>query len=469
MNRKSKNEDNEEEITPDPLAEHAGKQGCAPYLQIFKGGKLVFTTAASKSFHQSDDDLPFCFSFEKSITFPIETVVQGDILIRCRHLTRKGKRVSMFRAAMHTGYVPPKVMRLRKSEIDGACSDKRYADDFFIDLVFEECNASMASKHLLTGPENDISGDETRFNEGAKGDVMNEASVRRMAGTVAGAEGGNAVTVSASAYDSMLHRDSRFWDAITQRRNEKSKVGSSTDSGDEQVSSVFYGPTIGRRREFPDETAARNSKASDGDDSGSYSVASQKSALQSFTIGGEFDFTLDGDAKTPEKEVAPPAEKQKDDLMDALMAIDDGADDDDDDDGDDDLDETDGVVVDSVDARKNSQEEIREKDNDSGTMTEEIVFEDASVSNSNASVGTTSIVEVSKSDAMDKPGDDMSSEQGSKVSSKDDDILNLDGLNLDDIDDAAVPAQGSEDAFDFTDEDDEELADLEEFLTRAAA
>lgn len=79
-----------------------GELGCSPYIQVFKAGKLVFTTAASKSYNQSKDDLPFCVPSDGSITFPVETIVQGDILIRCRHLTRKGQRVSMFRAAFHT-------------------------------------------------------------------------------------------------------------------------------------------------------------------------------------------------------------------------------------------------------------------------------------------------------------------------------------------------------------------------------
>jgi len=264
----------------DPLSKHAGVLGCAPYLQIFKAGKLVFTTAASKSFNQGKDDLPFCFPFEKSITFPVETVVQSDILIRCRHLTRKGQRVSMFRAAMHTGYIPPKVLRLRKSEIDGACSDKRYADDFFIDLVFEECSASMASKHLLSTPENEDEDEtEMKFSKDAKGDVHSEASLRRMGGTIVGSETSGAITVTASAYDSMLHRDSRFWDVIAQRRNEKNQAGTSAPasdpSGEANVCSPFYGPTIGRRREFLDE-AASSSKSKDDEDSGKLSVSSKK-------------------------------------------------------------------------------------------------------------------------------------------------------------------------------------------------
>jgi hypothetical protein len=400
----------------------------------------------------------------------------------------------MFRAAMHTGYVPPKVMRLRKSEIDGACSDKRYADDFFIDLVFEECNASMASKHLLSGPGNGSSGEETemRFNEGAQGDVKNEASVRRMAGTVAGAEGGGAVTVTASAYDSMLHRDSRFWDAIAQRRNEKSKAGgnsagtSTEPTGDENVSSVFYGPTIGRRREFPDEAAS--SKVSDGDDSGTFSIASQKSALQSFTIGGELDFTLDDNdtnntstavKEAPAKMADVSTADKKDDLMDALMAIDDVLDDDDDDEvRDDDVEgnSNDGAFVNNADISQNPQEEIENEAVDehlNATMTEEIIFENTSASNSNTSIGE-NIAEVEKIEEIEMVEDAVSgeftSEQGSKDSPKDDGmLLNLDSLNLDDLDDTA-PTKDGEDGFDFSDDDDDdELADLEEFLMKATS
>lgn len=80
------------------MIEERNGLGCAPYIQIFKGGKLAFTAAASKSYNQRKDDLPFCLTTDGSITFPIEIILHGDILIRCRHLTQKGHRVSMFRA-----------------------------------------------------------------------------------------------------------------------------------------------------------------------------------------------------------------------------------------------------------------------------------------------------------------------------------------------------------------------------------
>lgn len=438
----------------DPLAKHAGTLGCAPYLQIFKAGKLVFTTAASKSFNQGKDDLPFCFPFEKSITFPIETVVQSDILIRCRHLTRKGQRVSMFRAAMHTGYVPPKVLRLRKSEIDGACSDKRYADDFFIDLVFEECSASMASKHLMTSPDKGNEDEnEMKFSKDAKGDVHSEASLRRMGGTIAGAEASGAITVTASAYDSMLHRDSRFWDVIAQRRNEKSQGGSNTPAsdptGEANVSCAFYGPTIGRRREFADE-AASCSKSKEGEDSGKLSVSSQKSALQSFTIGGELDFTLTDETSAGSSandapvlaETGDQFVEKKDDLMDALMAIDDELDDEEEVEEEEEIEQLD---------QNNSDVEVP-----SSVMTEEIVFDSKPVTSSDRS----------NQEGKAAPSTPVEAKAEEIPPANDEDSLNLDDLNIDDMDIVNIDNEGDDDCYDFSDDDDE-LADLEQFLMKA--
>ena len=54
----------------------------------------------------------------------------------------------MFRAAFHTGYVPPNVLRLTKEQLDGACNDKRYPDNFFLDLIFDKVDAETVAKHL---------------------------------------------------------------------------------------------------------------------------------------------------------------------------------------------------------------------------------------------------------------------------------------------------------------------------------
>lgn len=302
--------------------------GCAPYLQIFKAGQLVFTTAASIHYNQSKDELPFCQVVDGTVSFHCENVVQGDILVRCRHLTAQGQRVSMFRAAFHTGYSPPNVMRLTKAQLDGACTDRRFPDDFFLDLIFEPCDAEMASKHLSGKADAAANAaEEEAMNEG---ESQNEASERRLRGTMAGAENAavpapkkvptenQAATVTASAYDSMLHRDSRFWDVIAARRQEHAhQTQEEKDAVD-----PFWGATIGRRRQF-DEAPK---KQETGESVESVKAATAATALSSFSIGGEFDFMTSGESNTPKEKEPTPAETEepkRDELMDALNALDD--------------------------------------------------------------------------------------------------------------------------------------------------
>lgn len=206
--------------------------GCCPYIQLFKGGKLLFTTAwqsgstasttASTAIaNESEESNPagpsWCYPSEQSVAFSIDAVMQGDILVRCRHLTSKGARVSMFRAAFHTGYVPCGVLRLNKAQLDGACADDRFEDDFFIDLIF----APVTSKPV----------------ERSDSDTENTAVARRERGLVVEAE-------ARDAYDEMLHRDSRFWDEVSNRKEravsrrlkeQKEKGGDSGGGVDDQI------------------------------------------------------------------------------------------------------------------------------------------------------------------------------------------------------------------------------------------
>jgi C2 domain of PTEN tumour-suppressor protein len=297
--------------------------GCAPYLQIFKAGQLIFTTAATLHYNQAKDELPFCQVADGQISFHVEIVIQGDILVRCRHLTSQGQRISMFRAAFHTGYVPPNVMRLTKEQLDGACRDKRFPDDFFVDLIFEPCVAEMASKHI-SGKADATEGQEDSAKSGDT-DSQNEASLRRERGTISGAanssmvspKAGEGAIVTASAYDSMLHRDSRFWDVIAARRQEHAQQESSTST----IESM-HGPTIGRRRRFDEPS---NSNDSQQENDGANSKSGEKS-MPMFSIGGGFELESKSlkhsdSTKASSQEVSQP--KERDELMDALNAIDD--------------------------------------------------------------------------------------------------------------------------------------------------
>jgi hypothetical protein len=315
-------------------------------------------------------ELPFCLASDGSVTFVIESIIQGDILIRCRHLSQRGQRVSMFRAAFHTGYTPPKVMRLSKAQLDGACTDKRFADDFFVDLVFEACDATEASKHLLKSQlssrhsSNALSSDEAaaatkaKVMEAEAENSLNEAAARRARGAVETSECAKSeVGVSATTYDTMLHRDGRFWEAIAARRQENMKR--LAEMG------VRSGPTIGRRRNSNSMKSRGGSRRGSGNGSGGGGAAAKEQSsnngaggsdqqisqeegarntmgmgtgMDAFSIGGgDFDFRSDfggdkGTTRQPTAKSSPaptPAPPKKDDLMDALMALD--SDDDDED------------------------------------------------------------------------------------------------------------------------------------------
>jgi hypothetical protein len=85
------------------------EEGCCPYLQIFKGGKLVFTTTWRDM--ENGNGVQWASTNDGSVSFNVNCMLQGDILVRCRHLTDSGERVSMFRGAFHTGYIPQGILR----------------------------------------------------------------------------------------------------------------------------------------------------------------------------------------------------------------------------------------------------------------------------------------------------------------------------------------------------------------------
>jgi len=257
--------------------------GCAPYLQIFKGGKLLHTSAASLHVQQSEEELPFVQVMDGTVPFNINQIIQGDILIRCRHLTFGTKRVSMFRAGFHTGYAPPNVLRLTKTQLDGACHDRRYPDDFFLDLIFEKVDAD----DIVTI---DKEREKEKLNRTDNVDDSNNEKRKRP-------------VVKASDVDSMMQGDSRFWDVIASKKLEHVKQA----NGD-----PFWGPTVGRRR----GDSTKGTEKGKNEKSDNEVPTKGRNQLETFSIGNEFDFlpvTDTGKTKEPPK---------RDSLMDALNALD---------------------------------------------------------------------------------------------------------------------------------------------------
>eukprot|EP00980_Cylindrotheca_fusiformis_P017585 scaffold5517_cov135-Cylindrotheca_fusiformis.AAC.15 len=356
--------------------------GCAPYLQVFKAGRLMFTTAATLDSNQSEEDLPFVQVCDGTVPFEIGEVIQGDILIRCRHLTRQNQRVSMFRAAFHTGYVPPSVLRLTKTQLDGACSDNRYPDDFFLDLIFEEVDTETAIKHFEN--QEDVAED-----------------TQRRGGTEP--EKGKGPVITASSFDTMLNGDSRVWDVISSRKKDRAM---------QKNDDLLCGPTVGRRRgerkrkvDQPGHRAATNEEGS--------------STQIQFSIGNEFDFLPTEAIPTQE---TPKATPEKDSLMDALNALDQ---------------DSDEIVNESV-AKSETKEqgkEVSAKTNSAKTVEKE---GSADVSIAGSGDDSSNVIS-SANEEKDIPGpDDDVDDMDALLASVDGDFGDVDLAGFDDDDDLGL-------------------------------
>lgn len=432
--------------------------GCAPYLQIFKAGNLIFTTAASVNYAQTKDDLPFCSDESGPVSFLTEAVVQGDILLRCRHLTKSGQRISMFRCAFHTGYVPPKVLRLTKAQLDGACGDKRFSDDFFLDLIFEPCDEATASQHLAADSKKAESSDEATAKEE---DCANEAANRRSMGTVVG---NSDTTFTASAYDSMLHRDSRFWDVISERRKENiekmaemEKQDGKTEAGSkEDVILSLAGPTVGKRRDFTTKQCSEHDDEG-GDQEEAIGVSKNKqNPMGAFSIGEEFGIDLEpakpasASAKPAFAPPSPPPRPKQDALMDALN----------------DLDED--LLDDDV---HNMTEEINFDHEVAPTIPSAegagfIEVQPPPLAASDDTVPPSETIKTDPSGAQEINAAPVSLKEVDTLENMEDDLadLNMGG----DAEDDLLGDAGEFDDFDDL-EDDDELADLENFLTQVSS
>jgi protein-tyrosine phosphatase len=126
------------------LASRVPCDGCCPYLQIFQEGKVLFSS--TWGLKEKGETIPQYYKSDGSFSFEANVVLYGDVLVRCRHVdTTTGKRISMFRAGFHTGYIPQLVQRLPRSQCDGAVTDKRFGVDFFVDLIF----APVPADHVM--------------------------------------------------------------------------------------------------------------------------------------------------------------------------------------------------------------------------------------------------------------------------------------------------------------------------------
>lgn len=434
-NGKAKNDDNSNLTGGNESS--VNMMGCAPYLQIFKGGRLLFTTCTTTGNNRgSTDDIPWCVSGtggsqQRCFTFAVDAVIQGDILLRCRHMTNAGQRVSMFRIALHSGYiVAPEVLRLSKSDIDGACHDDRFPEDFYLDLVFDVCDADTAGKLLVDDGETDSS---HVTKEGFLKTSESEAEVKEKAETSAPKSLKPSVITPTSAYDSMLFGDSRLWDSIAKRQGRISAASRVSEKKGEKL----VGPTIGRKRDLS-KLKLRHESENNDSKSPNRKVKKSPAPMDSFSIGDNFGFM---ESEEPNEVATPKPPRKPDKLMEALMAIEHG----------------------SPETQKHKAS--ADKGDDTRPEIEEIVFHRGNHTD-------TSVQGTQDSNSGNIDGNGNCS-QGNKDEELEvlpvADEVNEEDINIDDVDgdieDFDFDQLGGD--LDLEDDDDKSLDDLEEFLTRA--
>ena len=172
-----------------PACEDDGS--CRPYIQIFKNGKLVFSSTqplasakaplplpaaaadsanAGASANNADASataaetadgtvsastnsrlraataprggLQWYSPHDEAALFHVGLPLEGDVLIRVRHVSRDLRRDTILRCSLHTGYLEPGLVRLPVAELDAACADPRFPKTFTLDLILRAAVAA---------------------------------------------------------------------------------------------------------------------------------------------------------------------------------------------------------------------------------------------------------------------------------------------------------------------------------------
>lgn len=92
---------------------------------------------------------------------------------------------------------------MEKAQLDGANTDFRFSEDFFVDLIFEP-----ASKEV----EANFAANNSALPTDSGGSSSSSSSA-----SIPGA--GSTSTSIVDKYENSLHRDTRFWDAVSFRKS----------------------------------------------------------------------------------------------------------------------------------------------------------------------------------------------------------------------------------------------------------
>lgn len=270
-----------------PTKSESEAYGCRPLIQIFRNGSLLFSSSWKVS-DSEDSTLTWYSEEDGSTRFPVDLPLRGDILLRCRHIDWSKERVSMFRVALHVGYIPRQILRLSKMDIDMACNDDRFPDDFFLELVFEPVR------------------------ETSNADYGSSSSVAKYPGGEAG--GLNVVKDDSGPYDAMLQADSGFWEEVSKKKQKRGETSELVMFGDSELTSSPAPQTENKQTNHissggstrkPEEPPASFGIADDSDEDDEEegeAKPSTKAAGDSDTPGANAAYPLDRNAKVSHEE-----------------------------------------------------------------------------------------------------------------------------------------------------------------------
>eukprot|EP01132_Coremiostelium_polycephalum_P004056 gene4056-5078_t len=114
------------------------KQGVCPVLTIYSAiqkGTKIFCSAPMEG---DTKETRTYQAGNATLIFEVRRIVRGDILVVFSHVTPFYRLEQIARFNFHTGMFQMPQLILRKSELDGPDGDKRFANDFYFKLDFEE-------------------------------------------------------------------------------------------------------------------------------------------------------------------------------------------------------------------------------------------------------------------------------------------------------------------------------------------
>uniref|UniRef100_A0A0G4FH05 Phosphatidylinositol-3,4,5-trisphosphate 3-phosphatase n=1 Tax=Chromera velia CCMP2878 TaxID=1169474 RepID=A0A0G4FH05_9ALVE len=144
------------------------------------GGEAADIASDSVATEQKTRKVSAFFINDESCAFEMNVPVLGDALIRVRHLSGSGQKVSALRAAFHTAFdAQDGFLHFERDELDGACVDPRFPETFFMDVLLESERTKAMPKVEGSGVKQQGQEEETGQSKGKGDEDPQEALYKR--------------------------------------------------------------------------------------------------------------------------------------------------------------------------------------------------------------------------------------------------------------------------------------------------